>query len=163
VPELTAALAAAHERISRWRITAGWKAIAKGFAACHRKAGRAYRDACRHPDARHRHAWRKRAKDLLHQVALLRRLWPGPMRAWERAWRQLADRLGQEHDLHVLIGRLRASPGGPAGTRQLTRLAKDWAASLRRRTMLLGERLHAERTTALMERLRRYARSAGLA
>lgn len=163
IARLVATLTAARERIASWRLRVGWQAVWHGFAVSWRRGRRAHRDARRHPDADHRHDWRKRAKDLVHQIRLLRRLWPDQMRAWERAWDRLGNRLGEEHDLQMLIARLPIGRDGANETRALARFAQRRAAGLQRRALRMGDRLHAERTGALLERLRRYAGNAGMA
>lgn len=163
IPHVATELTAARERIARWRLRVGWPAVWNGFAASWRRGRHAQRAARRHADGDHHHEWRKRVKDLVHQIRLLRRLWPEQMRSWERAWDRLADRLGEEHDLQVLLAHLAAQRGEHEGTRRLARLAARRASGLQRRALELGDRLHAERTGALLERLRHYARGAGMA
>ena len=161
VPRLVTALTAARKRMSRWRPAPDWNVILDGFADSHRKGRRACRDARRHPDPGHRHEWRKRVKDLLYQTGLLEPLRPRPMHACERAWGKLADRLGQEHDVHELLTQLPAAGDQQSGDDRFMQLAKRWAASLQRKADDLGSRLHAQRAGPLMKRLRHYARSAG--
>ncbi|MCY4083007.1 MAG: CHAD domain-containing protein [Caldilineaceae bacterium] len=49
------------------------------------------------------HAWRKRVKYLWYHLQILQPLWPAQLKAVERDCDRLADRLGEEHDLAVLL------------------------------------------------------------
>lgn len=49
------------------------------------------------------HAWRKRVKYLWYHLQILHPLWPAQLKAVERDCDRLADRLGEEHDLAVLM------------------------------------------------------------
>ena len=49
------------------------------------------------------HAWRKRVKYLWHHLQILQPLWPAQLKVLERYCDCLADKLGEEHDLAVLL------------------------------------------------------------
>lgn len=66
--------------------------------------GRAERAAAfSRPTTESFHAWRKRVKYLWYHLQILQPLWPAQLKAMERECDRLADRLGEEHDLAVLM------------------------------------------------------------
>ncbi len=66
--------------------------------------GRSEREAAfSRPTTEGFHAWRKRVKYLWYHLQILQPLWPAQLKAMERECDRLADRLGEEHDLAVLL------------------------------------------------------------
>ena len=101
--ETTAQLQDARTRVLGWRLDAdGFAAIEKGVVADlparAQGAGRQLRD----PTPERFHEWRKRVKYHWYHLRLLRELWPAPMKALAAEAKQLADLLGDDHDLAVL-------------------------------------------------------------
>ena len=86
----------------------GWDALGPGLARSHRRGRAAFAALPAEPSAEALHEWRKRVKDLWYQQRLLRRLWPEAQRPVIEAADQLADVLGQEHDLALLVDVLAA-------------------------------------------------------
>ena len=71
----------------------------------------AFGHARRQPSDENLHEWRKRLKDLLYQLRLLQAAWPTVLGAYVQEAHRLADLLGDDHDLTVLISVLRDSAG----------------------------------------------------
>ena len=92
--------------------------------------------------------WRKRAKYHWYHMRLLREVWKEPMEGRCKALDELADILGDEHDLAVFRGVLTAGADEFGGRREVHMLL---ALIDRRREMLqteaatLGERLFVEK------------------
>jgi CHAD domain-containing protein len=91
------------------------------------------------------HRWRKRVKDLRHQLELLEPLRPPEIPATAEELHHLGDLLGHANDLVVLQGVLEAEPGllggvadpGPLRAAGSARTADFW-----REATLLGRRLY---------------------
>lgn len=84
----------------------GWDALAEGFAREYRRGRNAFEHLGVEPTAEALHEWRKRAKDLWYHQRLLRQLWPEAQRPFTAAAHDLADRLGEDHDLALLVAQL---------------------------------------------------------
>jgi CHAD domain-containing protein len=98
------------------------------------------------------HEWRKRVKDLWYHHTLLRSLWPPVMQVVGDEAHELADRLGDDHDLAMLAGWVREhADAGP----ELFDAVERRRAKLQAEALGLGARLYAERPAAYTRRLRR--------
>jgi hypothetical protein len=137
----------------------GPRDLAEGLAWSFQR-GREHRDKAyrtRSPAALH--AWRRRSKDLWHQLQLVQSAWPPVLRARASEHRTLADRLGLANDavdLEVLLGRDPELVPDPrlrelirAGCRELRDEAWDAARPL-------GLRLYAESPRAFESIMRVY-------
>lgn len=116
--------------------------VERGVRQVVRRARRTWRRA-RHDDTHGRHAWRKHEKARLYAASLLSDAWPRNRRRRRKRNAQLAERLGDERDLTLLMARLTADHpvnGGPHALRDLRRIRKR----LRRRIKKLGRQLHAD-------------------
>ncbi len=103
VERASAALQAARKRARKWNLHGkGWPALKSGFERTYiqgrDRLDRAYVRAASDDF----HAWRKRVKDPMYQVRLLRGAWPGVFEAWIDDLDKLADLLGEDHDLAML-------------------------------------------------------------
>ena len=86
----------------------GWDAIGPGLHRQYR-LGRAALDALPdEPTVDELHEWRKRVKDHGYHTRLLRNLWPDVLKPVQRAAEELAELLGGDHDLGLLLARLSA-------------------------------------------------------
>jgi CHAD domain-containing protein len=145
--------------IDTWQLRReGFDAVAGGLRRTAKRHRKAHRRAAGSPDAGRQHAWRKRAKDLRHQLRLLEPVWPRVMPAVSAEADRLSELLGQEHDLHVLRGVILAEPplraveSTPAYLDLLTR-QQD---TLRAEAEVIGRRLAAEKPKRLVRRLAAY-------
>jgi CHAD domain-containing protein len=80
----------------------GWAAIGSGVEKSYRAARSAGKRAETKPTAENFHEWRKRIKDLLYAVQLLRPIWPEQMSATIADLEKLAELIGEDYDLHML-------------------------------------------------------------
>lgn len=148
--------------VEAWEAAGDWNARGSGFGLVGRGVGdtyargrRAFERVYAQPTAERFHEWRKLAKYGLYQTELLRGIWKGPMRARRKAFAELGEDLGREHDLHVLRGELLELGGGD----QLADLIRELDAErerIRVRCRQQGERLYAESPRAHRRRLRRW-------
>ena len=148
----------------------GWDALAPGFTREYRRGRKAFASLGDEPTVDDLHEWRKRVKDLWYHQRLLRRLWAEAQRPIVDAADELADRLGADHDLGLLIAHLavRGEHGG-GDVRQdseqvaaldvdgevrclVTDAARRQRHELQARARVLGERLHADRPKAWRDR-----------
>lgn len=139
---------------------AGFKLFVAGVEKSYRdgrKALKAVRKSPGHDEVRH--DWRKRVKDHWYQVRLLREAWPAQFDAREASLDELAEYLGEDHDLFVLKTLINDQPAlfGAANTRQAI---GDTIAQRQREIYVdavrLGRRLYADRPEALVKRWSRY-------
>lgn len=105
------------------------------------------------------HEWRKWVKYHMHHVELLGVTWPAELELRAGSLKELADALGDEHDLADLrdallrepIGELSAGP-----TEVLLRALDQRRRQLREQALRLGARLYAESPKAFSKRTERY-------
>ena len=105
------------------------------------------------------HEWRKQVKDLWYQTRLLKSLWPELITPLADQTHDLADDLGDLHDLDELQRTLseRQELFQNKKERQLLwDLIDHRSAELKARARPLGERLYAEKPPAFSQRLAGY-------
>jgi len=157
VAETLARLQDARTRVLGWRLDAeGFAAIEKGFSRTYRRARKALDASYKEPTAERFHEWRKRVKYHWYHVRLLRDVWPGPMKALAAETKQLADLLGDDHDLAVLRETLlqeRDALGEQGEIDALAALAERRQEQLRAQAQTLGWRLFAEKPADACSRL----------
>lgn len=147
---------AAHD-IASWPLGDGWDAAGPNLKRSYNRGLKAFGRAYRHPSDDRLHEWRKRVKDLWYHLRLLNPLWPEVMAALAVQAGQLADLLGDEHDLAVLEQTLTdgADFGDVEPIRELI--------GARRRELSLkaersGRRLYADEPEVFTRRFRAYWR-----
>jgi CHAD domain-containing protein len=97
-------LADARDRVADWPLeTDGFEAFEDGLGRVYRQGRRNFRAAQKVPSAEHVHEWRKRVKDLWYHLSLLQEIWKPVMSSLSDEAHELSDRLGDEHDLSVLL------------------------------------------------------------
>ena len=112
-----------------------------------------------HPSTEGFHAWRKRVKYLWHHLQILHPLWPAQLKAMERECDRLADQLGEEHDLAVLM----ETPGVRAllATRSVSAELLHSTVSRererkRRAAIPLAQRIYGESAGRFVDRIEEY-------
>ena len=98
-------LTKAQRRVSHWPLPSqnGRASLAEGFDGIYRRGRQALRRARAKPTPENLHELRKRAKDLWHAAQLLEPACPGRMKRVSRRAHRLANLLGDDHDLSVLL------------------------------------------------------------
>lgn len=157
IPLVIAELEAARERAEEWFFRAdGFAPLAAGLEALYRRGRALGAEVRRAPTPERLHEWRKQVKYLWHACQLLHPLWPEMMDTWVSTLKQLADRLGQEHDLAELHEQLTNLPVGT----EVQSLIVAEQKKLRAAATRVGARLYAEQPAAFARRHSRYWRIA---
>jgi len=145
--DIKAALKRAMTRARAWQLDdAGWDCIETGLRSTYRRARHALRRGRKDRATEVLHEWRKQTKYLWHQLQLLTPLAPGPIHEMADEFHQLADYLGDEHDLAVLRDRV-------SGT--ITELIDRRREELQDKAFALGERLYADNAKTFVHGLRK--------
>lgn len=151
------ALVGVRERVDVWPLPdgAGAEALGPGLKRVYSKARRAARRARRRPTDEHLHELRKRTKDVWHAGQLLGETSPKRTRKLRRRAHRLADVLGEDHDLVVLLERADRMPEPlGAGERELLRtLIERRRRDLRRDGLNRASKLYRRKPRRLVRRL----------
>jgi len=172
--DVLAELQALRARVLDWELVEcdGLALVDPGLRDIYREGRRRYRRLARgrSKGMSARHRWRKEVKDLRYGVATLQRAGADGdgkdaadrMRILVRQADELAEALGEEHDLGVLVRWLKAQPRGRGSRRAkligrrprraLLKLATRRRRLLRRRALREGKRLYAEKPKQFMRR-----------
>ena len=150
---------AARERAATWEIAGGegWGALEPGLKKIYGDGRVAFRRAQvgDHPELFHE--WRKRVKDLWHQMEVLEGVWPEMLKPLAEEFHSLADVLGQEHDLSVLESVLEAEALARAeAVSGVMPALKAKRAGLRAEAAHRGAFLFAEKPGAFLKRMGKY-------
>ena len=156
---IEAALAAVERgrtRIETWSLRSdSWKLVGPGIDRAYRRGRREMRRAAEDPNKADMHQWRKRAKDLWYHLRILRDARPKALRDSLTWADELADALGDHHDLTVLRDDLlrRDLPllERPALVAAIDGRQEELAAT----AFDLGKRLYARKPKAFRRRMRR--------
>ncbi|HEV2875301.1 MAG TPA: CHAD domain-containing protein [Thermoleophilaceae bacterium] len=148
----TAVLREARGRVDGWPLERdGFEAVEDGLRRTYRAGRRNWRAAVRDPSTENLHEWRKRAKDLWYHCSILQETWKPVMTALADEAHELSDRLGDDHDLAVLLD-FGAEP-----------LEADIAArrrELQEEAFAYGTRLYADKPKAFVRRIEHWSRPA---
>lgn len=155
VEKAAAKIAAGHAEIESWPLRKdSWKLVGPGLSSAYRQGREAFAEVGEEPRAERIHEWRKRAKDLWYQLRILRELWPEVLGETAEEAHDLADLLGDHHDLAVLAEDLeRRDVVEPEAIRELIGRRQE---ELLVAALELGARLYAEKPKAFDRRLAAY-------
>jgi CHAD domain-containing protein len=147
----------AHRRVDDWPLEDdSFRALRDGLESTYRRGRRDFKAVQANASVEALHEWRKRVKDLWYHHSLLCALWPPVMEAVGDEAHQLADRLGDDHDLAVLADWIREhTDAGPEFFDAVDRRR----AELQAEAITLGARLYADKPKAYVRRLRRLWRA----
>ena len=159
-----AAAAAEHAEQARVAVAAldlrrGEALLATGLEASYRRARRRCRDAQRSPTTAGLHEWRKRVKDVWYHLRLVQPAWPEVIGPLAGQLRELAQLLGDDHDLAVLRETLAVQTdlfSTPADQLILLDLLDARRAELQSAAFALGRLLHAEKPRPFARRMTGY-------
>jgi hypothetical protein len=105
------------------------------------------------------HEWRKSVKNLWYQARLLEPAAPSALDPLIETLDHLADALGDDHDLAVLVERLAGDPhryGGALHAIRAVEIARAEQTVLRRPAFRLGATIYAETPKAFVARIESY-------
>lgn len=150
-------------RIQSWNLPRKeFPAIGRGLRETYRRGRRARAGAYRTQSDEAFHEWRKGVKYHWYQVRLLQDLWPEVLKSYRTALKDLAEILGDEHDLVVMKQTV-------AGFDPELRESEDFGAfvtlvdrrqqQLRTAARSLGDRIYAEKPKSLQRRFQAYWRT----
>lgn len=146
----------ARQRVQIWVIDGdGFSAFSGGLRRVLKKAGSAMEEAKSDPTPEAMHEWRKAVKYHGYHARLLRDVWPEAMLSYITAASELAEFLGDYHDLAVLQRRLAHQPEHNDGvdvSRLVAALADRRKNEFAREAFRRGAMLLAERPAALARR-----------
>jgi CHAD domain-containing protein len=147
----------ARRRVDDWPLEDdSFRALRDGLESTYRRGRRDFKAVQANASVEALHEWRKRVKDLWYHHSLLRALWPPVMEAVGDEAHELADRLGDDHDLAVLADWIREhTDAGPEFFDAVDRRR----AELQAEAITLGARLYADKPKAYVRRLRRLWRA----
>lgn len=150
----------ARERITDWPITGeGVEAFHDGLRRVYKRGYKAMATAYNEPTAENFHEWRKRVKYLWYHTRILEMLWPDLMDELADAIHDLANLLGDAHDLADFHDLLTGNPDlsvDEEHQQALLALADRWREDLRAQAYPLGQRIYAEAPDAFMARISAY-------
>ncbi|MGB3710492.1 MAG: CHAD domain-containing protein [Erythrobacter sp.] len=157
------ALLEARERARKWTLDdSGWDAIDDGLAKTYGRALKAMREAREKPEGENLHEWRKRVKYHWYHTRLLKNAAPDLLKPRAELLSELADLLGDHHDLHVFAERIAREPdeyGDEESVALLKAMGASERSALEERAFLTGERLFADPPDVLAGRCRAFWRS----
>ena len=143
-----------------------WKLMAKGFDLFAAGVKRTYADGCAEL-AKVRtdlsddqlHEWRKRVKDHWYQTRLLTPGWPTLMQLRSDTLKQLADMLGDDHDLAMMLLLIEQQPdlfGDALQRERLGVMIAERRSELQSGALKLGAEIYLDAPDELVARWRRY-------
>jgi CHAD domain-containing protein len=160
VQAAVAAIEKAGEEIADWPSGSdSWRLIEPGLRRGYRDGRKALKRVRADGSAENVHELRKRGKDLWYQLRLLHDAWPGLLEPTAEEVHELADLLGDHHDLAVLAEDLEARAGLVSSRADFEALIKARQGELLNAALALGERLYAEKPKHFLRRLRNYWRA----
>ncbi len=152
-------IAVGRTEIGSWSLGEdSWKLVEPGLMTAYHDGRDAFEEVSDDPTAEAVHEWRKRAKDLWYQLRILSELWPAVLGETAEVAHDLADQLGDHHDLAVLAADLdQRDVVDPEPIRELIGRRQE---ELLARALAIGARLYAEKPKAFDKRLAAYWRAA---
>lgn len=178
VGRLVRSLERAYNRYSSWPtdpdarevygmgISDTFEAIGPGLHQTYGRGRKEMVQAYADPSAEHFHAWRRRAKDLRHQMEFLAPLWPEVIVGMAMTLHRLGLILGEDHDLAELMVLLRERPDlcpNPRERSLFAALVSQRRSELQIAAEILGRRVYAEKPSSLRARFGEYWDSRQLA
>lgn len=147
-------------QIADWSLDAdGWSAIGPGIEMTYARGIDALAVVKHEPTPDRFHELRKRAKYSWYQVRLITPCAPSLLKPLAHGLDDLAEQLGDAHDLAILRARLDADPesfGGDALVRDVGIVVDGLRERLERASVSQAERLFAEKPKHYVRRLGRY-------
>ncbi|HTO05413.1 MAG TPA: CHAD domain-containing protein [Opitutus sp.] len=159
-------LAGSDARLGQWKPNDDAESIIADHRRTYRRARRRLQRAKEMGTATAFHEWRIATKAYYHQCQLLRATWPPVMKVIRAEVKTLANLLGDDHDLTVLRDALRRlRKQGRLEIREellitTVGLVETRREELRQQALPLGERIYADRSRAVAERMAEWWRVA---
>jgi CHAD domain-containing protein len=149
--QVIAILEEARARVGDWPLERDdFEALRPGLRRMYNRGRREFRALREEPTVEGLHEWRKRSKELWYDHTLLRSLWKPVMDAVGDEAHALSDRLGDDHDLAMLVAWAQEHTEPEP---ELVEAVERRRAELQRDAFELGARLYADRPKVFMRRL----------
>jgi CHAD domain-containing protein len=146
-------LVQARARVPDWPLGHdGFDSVEGGLRRTYRRGRRDWRAAEKDPASEHLHEWRKRAKDLWYHCLLLQETWKPVMKALADEAHELSDRLGDDHDLAVLVDWANEHADGAELGGAVDRRRRELQAE----AFAYGARLYADKPGVFADRVERW-------
>src|SRR5215207_1432513 len=153
----------ARKRVDHWPLERdGFEPVEEGLRRIYRQGRRGFESARRDPSAEHLHEWRKRVKDLWYHCSILERAWPPVMAALADEAHELSDRLGDDHDLAILLTWAHEHATALDGMERLLafeELVHRRRQELQAEAFIYGARLYADKAGTFMRRVESWWRA----
>jgi CHAD domain-containing protein len=150
----------ARKRVKDWAPGAGdWSVLKGGLRRTYRQGLAALAAVHSASTDANLHEWRKRVKDLWYQLEILEPTHPDVLGELAKRAHELADHLGDDHDLVVLgqtIHDVFRSEGDGAPGGEWSRLIQRRRGELQQEALRLGEELYRDRPKDFVRRLKGY-------
>jgi CHAD domain-containing protein len=150
----------AGKRVKDWAPRQGdWSLLKAGLQRTYCQGRDALAVAQAAPTDANLHEWRKRVKDLWHQLEIPEPSRPDLLGALANKAHELADHLGDDHDLIVLSQKLPevfGTEGNGAQGAEWSRLIQRRRGELQQDALRLGDELYRDRPKAFVRRLKAY-------
>jgi len=160
VEEVCDTLQRARARVAHWPIRhSDFSALSGGLRRVYRRGRNRLRDAYATPTAEGFHEWRKRVKYLWYHMRLLKLVWPNQLVPLAEELSQLADLLGDDHDLVDLREIVTGQPEifrNQGELPVLLALIEYWRSELETEARPLGERIYIEPPRTFVDRISNY-------
>jgi CHAD domain-containing protein len=151
------AIAAGAAEVDDWKLDDdGFDLLRTGLERSYRRGRDGFRSLGDAPSDFELHEWRKRVKDLWYQLRLLRSVWPAALKGPVEAADELADLLGDHHDLALLVDDARVRGSGDLELAALAGLARRRQRELLEAALPIAERLYAEKPKRFVARVEAY-------
>lgn len=147
-------------RVASWPISAeGFDALRGGLRKVYKRGRNRMADAYRDRSPEGFHDWRKRVKYLWYHMRILEPAWPQVLEPLADYLHDLAEDLGDSHDLADLARYLRRHPdlvGDRKAGEALLALLDRQREELEDRARPLGRRIYAEKPTQFISRMEQF-------
>ena len=147
-------------RSEKWRVGRhGWSVLGAGLKRTYVSGRSAFAQAVAAPTDEHLHEWRKQTKYFWYQLQVFAPFGPGPVAEMTEEAHQLADCLGDDHDLAVLRERAAQARDlfpSAAAHRALLNLIERCRVGLQGKAQQLGRRLYADPPAVFTARVGKY-------
>jgi len=145
-------------KVKDWPISdRGFESLAGGLKRTYRDGLNSLKDAERCGGTLAFHEFRKRVKDHWYHLRLLEESWTPEMRRHEARLKDLETWLGDDHNLAVLIEKLKANPsrfGSAKAVKAFTQAGVEHQNELQRKAIELGHELYAQKPGAFVQAAR---------
>jgi CHAD domain-containing protein len=158
--EAVAIIQKARQRVKQWPIQRNdFSAISAGLKRVYKRGRCGLADAYANPEPENFHEWRKRVKYLWYHSRILKNLWPGMLDALADQSHNLADNLGDDHDLaelrHLLLNRPDLF-NKTSDMEVLVECINQRQAVLKLTARQLGKRIYVEKPKTFVKRIGQY-------